>query len=71
MKKASLKLLINLGLTETEARVYLAGITLGPATVSSIAQKANVKRTTVYPAIRTLKKKGLMSVDIHGMKKSM
>ena len=42
------KILIDLGLTENEAKVYVAALSLGPATILKIAQAAAIKRTTVY-----------------------
>jgi len=53
------KSLENFGLTEKEAKVYLAILALGRATVVSIAQKAELKRPTVYITLESLIKKGL------------
>jgi HTH-type transcriptional regulator, sugar sensing transcriptional regulator len=53
--------LVNLGLSEKEAKVYLASLELGKAPVQHIAQKANVNRATTYVIIEGLMKKGLMS----------
>lgn len=60
--------LVDFGLSEYEAAVYLAAITLGPATVNKIAKHSGVKRTTVYPIIDSLKKKGIMNIEIKGFK---
>jgi len=49
------------GLTENEAKVYLAALELGEATVYRIAKKSAVKRTTTYLAVESLKEKGLIS----------
>jgi len=51
----------NLGLSEKEAKVYLASLELGPASVQEIAQKAGIVRTTTYNMIESLRQKGLMS----------
>ncbi|OHA04325.1 MAG: hypothetical protein A3A28_05990 [Candidatus Sungbacteria bacterium RIFCSPLOWO2_01_FULL_47_32] len=48
------------GLSEKEARVYLAALELGKGTVQDIAKKAGVNRTTVYVMITVLEKRGLM-----------
>lgn len=60
--------LINFGLTDYEAKVYLAALSLGPATVLKISQAAEIKRTTVYSVIEALKFKGLVNVEVHGFK---
>lgn len=38
----------NLGLTTKAARIYLAALELGEATVQELAQKSRLKRTTLY-----------------------
>ena len=53
----------NLGLTENEAKVYLAMLELGPAPVADIAQKAGINRPTAYFQIESLKKAGLASTQ--------
>lgn len=53
--------LINAGLSENEAKVYLAALELGETSVYRLAKKSGVKRTTTYLAVETLKEKGLMS----------
>ena len=63
------KILVELGLTENEARVYFAALSLGPATVLRIASAAETKRTTVYSVVESLKQKGLMAVEVRGFKK--
>lgn len=61
-------LLLNLGLSENEALVYLANLSLGPSTILKIAQSAGVKRTTVYSVMESLKQLGLARLDIRGFK---
>ncbi len=65
-----LKLLANLGLNEREIAVYLAGIQLGPTTIAKLSIHSNLGRTTIYPVIETLTKKGLMDEIFTGWKKS-
>jgi len=60
--------LVNLGLSEKEAKVYLAALELGKSPVQPIAQKAGVNRATTYVIIESLSKKGLMS-SYHEAKK--
>lgn len=51
----------NTGLSENEAKVYLAALELGETSVYRLAKKSGVKRTTTYLAVESLKEKGLMS----------
>jgi len=70
MKKESYKrILEGLGLTENEASVYLATLHLGPTTVLAIARASDIRRTTVYLVIDSLKQKGLIATQVHGFKK--
>jgi sugar-specific transcriptional regulator TrmB len=54
------------GLSENEAKVYLAALELGETSVYRLAKKSGVKRTTTYLTVETLKEKGLMSSSIRG-----
>lgn len=63
-----LGVLSDLGLNENESKVYLASLSLGPTTVLKIAQSAEIKRTTVYSVIESLKQKGLMRIELKGFK---
>lgn len=51
----------NAGLTENEAKVYVAALELGETSVYRLAKKSGAKRTTTYLAVESLKEKGLMS----------
>ncbi len=53
--------LIGLGLTRTEAKIYLAGLASDALTVQEIGHKTKIKRPTIYHAIGTLTEKGLVS----------
>lgn len=53
--------LLELGLSEKEAGVYLALLELGPSGVQHVAEKANVNRSTCYALIGSLKQRGLVS----------
>lgn len=50
----------QLGLTEHEAKVYLAMLELGPATVTSITKKAGLTRTLGYVVLEKLGLDGLV-----------
>ena len=57
------------GLSEKEARVYLAALELGQASVQDIAKKSAVNRATTYLMIESLEKRGLMYKLIKNKKK--
>ncbi|MFH0928461.1 MAG: helix-turn-helix domain-containing protein [bacterium] len=63
------KELQNLGLTEKEAKVYLASLELGESPVQDIARKAGVNRATTYVMIEQLTAKGLMTSVERGKKR--
>ncbi len=56
-----LKELQDFGLSEKEARVYLASLEIGRATAEKLAKQAKVRRSTTYVQIESLMEKGLMS----------
>lgn len=56
-----LNLLTQLGLNEKSASVYLALLELGSATVQEVAEKAGVKRTSIYNFLDELIKLGLIT----------
>jgi HTH-type transcriptional regulator, sugar sensing transcriptional regulator len=58
----------NIGLSDNEAKVYLAMLELGPASVQELAAKAGINRPTAYFQIESLKKLGLVSVQNKGTK---
>ncbi len=69
MSKKDLKFTLKeIGLSENEASVYLASLSLGPTSVLQISRVADLRRTTVYSVIEELKKKGLMNIEIAGFK---
>ena len=58
----------KIGLSENEAKVYVALLELGSATVQQIAQKAGVNRPTTYVQLSDLSKMGLVSSFEKGKK---
>lgn len=56
-----IKELEKLGLSDKEAKVYLAALQLGPSSISEIAKTAELKRPTVYLIIDDLIKKNLIN----------
>lgn len=61
-------ILMGLGLTLTEASLYLAAHGGKAYTVQELAKKAGIKRPTVYHALATLLEKGLASEKLVGSK---
>lgn len=59
----------QLGLSDKEAKTYLAFLESGPASVQDIAKKSGLKRPTVYFAIDQLVKRGLMDSIEKGKKR--
>ncbi|MDA1061090.1 MAG: hypothetical protein O3B47_04845 [bacterium] len=60
MENQLIKVLTNLGLTDKEAKVYLACTEKGVAMVSEIAKSAKINRVTTYDILEKLKQKGLV-----------
>jgi HTH-type transcriptional regulator, sugar sensing transcriptional regulator len=59
--------LVNIGLTEKEAEIYVATLQLGYASVFEIAKKTNINRTTTYSHIKNLISRGLVkSMERYG-----
>ncbi|MDD5050272.1 MAG: helix-turn-helix domain-containing protein [Candidatus Pacebacteria bacterium] len=65
-----LKTLLDFGLSDKEAKVYLTALELGSTSVLKISQLSSLKRPTVYLVVESLLKKGLMSVEVKGFKKN-
>jgi sugar-specific transcriptional regulator TrmB len=57
-----------MGLSEKEARVYLAALELGRTTAEKLATTAKVNRSTTYVQLESLMKMGLMSTYEEGKK---
>lgn len=51
----------KIGLSENEAKVYLALLELGNSTAQQVAQKAELKRPTTYVQLEALMKRGLIT----------
>jgi sugar-specific transcriptional regulator TrmB len=63
-----LKELQDLGLTEKEAKVYIASLEVGRATADQLAKHAKLVRPTTYLQIKALMEMGLMSTYEEGKK---
>lgn len=62
MSNISEKALIAYGLNKKEAKIYLASLALGLATVRELSGKSGLKRTTIYSLADVLKTKGIIQV---------
>lgn len=63
-----LKELQDMGLSEKEARVYMAALELGRATADQLAKQSKLVRSTTYVQLESLMKIGLMSTYEEGKK---
>src|SRR3989344_6262993 len=57
-------ILKNLGLSEKEAKTYLAILELGSSTIKPIADKTGIKRTSIYNFIHRLVNLGLITQTV-------
>lgn len=55
------KYLQEIGLSEKEAQIYLALLQVDNESIQDLAKRTGINRTTVYPVLETLEKKGLVS----------
>ncbi|HEY1074762.1 MAG TPA: helix-turn-helix domain-containing protein [Patescibacteria group bacterium] len=62
------EMLVKLGLSEKEAKVYLATLELGTDTAQNIALKADVNRATTYVTLEKLMNQGLVTTSEEGKK---
>jgi len=58
----------NLGLSNKEAKVYVASLMLGASPVQQIADQAGIKRVTAYVILESLASLGLVSQSTKGKK---
>ncbi|MEN9390538.1 MAG: hypothetical protein RLZZ283_638 [Candidatus Parcubacteria bacterium] len=61
--------LIKLGLSPHEANVYTAALQLGQTTALAISRKTGIKRTTVYDTLDALIARGLIELQLRGLKR--
>ena len=59
----------SIGLEEKEAKVYLAALELGPASIQDLTKKSSIKRSTVYEMLKSLQNKGLVSETTKGKRR--
>jgi sugar-specific transcriptional regulator TrmB len=63
-----LKELQNFGLSEKEAKVYVALLALQQSSVQEISRRSGVNRATTYVQLETLRSRGLVAQTSHGKK---
>lgn len=63
------EILKDFGLDINESKVYVAMLSLGPSKVLRIAKESEIKRTSVYAVIDSLRQKGLVEIQVKGLKK--
>lgn len=59
----------SIGLEEKEAKIYLAALELGSTNIQDLAEKAAIKRSTVYEILKKLEPIGLITESIKGKRK--
>lgn len=59
----------NIGFDDKEAKVYLAGLQLGPCSIQELGKASAIKRTTIYQVMDALTDKNLFTVTQKGKKK--
>lgn len=57
------KQLVNFGLSDKEAKIYLTLLELGMATVFETAKQSGINRSSAYVVLESLKKKGLVGIS--------
>ncbi len=62
------KYLEEIGLSEKESQIYLALLAVDSESIQDLAKRTGINRTTVYPVLETLEKKGLVSEVQKGKK---
>jgi len=63
------KTLVDLGLPTREASLYLSLLGLGSASMVEIARASGTRRTTLYPRVLRLLKKGVIRTEVVGRRK--
>lgn len=63
------KVLLDIGMTKNEVKVYLALLKLGFSKVGKISKEAETNRSYTYDALKKLLEKGLISYVITGKRK--
>lgn len=60
--------LVNLGLSEKEAKIYISSLKIGKNTAHKLAKYSEINRATAYLVLNSLMKKGLVSSNTENNK---
>lgn len=60
--------LVKIGLSEREAVIYIAALELGPTGALQLSRRTGINRPMVYVTLEQLKQRGLMEVQLKGLK---
>ena len=69
MKQDHIEFIKELGLTQTEAKVYLTLLESGTSLAGTISSRSKIYRKNVYDALESLSKKGLVSSKFQSKKR--
>ncbi len=61
--------LMQLGLTKTEASIYMALLEYGPCSLAQLTKHAHIHRTNTYAALESLNERGMCAMVKHNDKK--
>lgn len=64
-----LESLSQAGLTEKQAKAYVAALELGVSSIQNIAKKSGLKRSTTYDMVEDLMQKGLLTQSFQGKRR--
>ena len=70
MDKKILSWLMNAGLDETRAQLYMSALSSGETTAKNLAEAVSMPRTAVYDNLRVLEQKGFVRAVRHGKRKT-
>ncbi|WKZ31302.1 MAG: helix-turn-helix domain-containing protein [Candidatus Dojkabacteria bacterium] len=71
MEKAVTDFLGKLGISDTEAQLYVDLLELGPSSIAELTRKSTIPRTTVRENVERLIQKGLVSQTFKGARKKL
>lgn len=63
------KVLLQLGLSESEINIFITLLESGPASVQNISRASGINRVTIYSALGVLEKKGLVAETKKGARR--
>jgi sugar-specific transcriptional regulator TrmB len=63
------RVLLQLGLSESEISIFVALLESGPSSVQDISRASSINRVTIYSALATLEKKGLVAETKKGARR--